>query len=58
MLLQRGGPPFPALLAWGWMGGGSGPIQTVAFPVVESWFGGSEGRRRYIGVMMLTLTPR
>ncbi|XP_070612811.1 serine protease HTRA2, mitochondrial [Erythrolamprus reginae] len=23
----------------------------------ESWFGGSEGRRRYIGVMMLTLTP-
>ncbi|XP_026572989.1 serine protease HTRA2, mitochondrial [Pseudonaja textilis] len=23
----------------------------------ESWFGHSEGRRRYIGVMMLTLTP-
>ncbi|KAM3831521.1 serine protease HTRA2, mitochondrial isoform 1-T2 [Vipera latastei] len=23
----------------------------------ESWFGSSEGRRRYIGVMMLTLTP-
>ncbi|XP_039189876.1 LOW QUALITY PROTEIN: serine protease HTRA2, mitochondrial [Crotalus tigris] len=23
----------------------------------ESWFGGSEGKRRYIGVMMLTLTP-
>ncbi|TKS86613.1 Serine protease HTRA2, mitochondrial [Collichthys lucidus] len=24
----------------------------------SSWFGGSESKRRYIGVMMLTLTPR
>ncbi|KAG8013363.1 Serine protease HTRA2 [Nibea albiflora] len=35
-------------------GNSGGPLINL----VSSWFGGSESKRRYIGVMMLTLTPR
>lgn len=30
----------------------------LSFPSPGSWFGNAETKRRYIGVMMLTLTPR
>lgn len=30
----------------------------MSLPSAGSWFGNAETKRRYIGVMMLTLTPR
>ncbi|KAG6931522.1 HtrA serine peptidase 2, partial [Chelydra serpentina] len=34
-----------------------GLLDLVPFPLAGSWFGSTEMKRRYIGVMMLTLTP-
>lgn len=34
------------------------PCHLMSLPSAGSWFGNAETKRRYIGVMMLTLTPR